>query len=137
VLDESLRLYPPAWLFARQTTEALEVEGYAVPAGVTVLVSPYAIQRNPRYWQNALIFDPERFAPERASEHHNLQFIPFGSGTRMCIGRGFALMEAKLVLATLAQRFRWELASSDEIEAQAAVTLRPRHGLIATLNTRA
>lgn len=136
VLDESMRLYPPAWVFARQTSAPVEIGGYAIDADRTVLVSPWAIHRNPRYWPEPLAFEPERFAPERVATHHKLQYLPFGSASRMCIGRGFALMEAKLVLATLAQAFAFELAPGHTVVAQPSVTLRPKSGVYLNLRAR-
>ncbi|MCA9520139.1 MAG: cytochrome P450, partial [Myxococcales bacterium] len=129
VFDETLRLYPPAWLFARQTCEAVEVGGYTIPDDSTVLISPYAIHRSPEFWDNPLGFDPDRFAPERVAEHHRYQFIPFGAGNRMCIGKGFAVMEAKLILAELCRRFCLDLLPDHPVRAQPAVTLRPADGI--------
>ncbi|MCC6625081.1 MAG: cytochrome P450 [Deltaproteobacteria bacterium] len=137
VLDESLRLRPPAWVFARWTAEPVALGGHAVPAGVTILTSPWTIHRNPRYWSDPEAFDPERFAPERAATHHALQLVPFGAATRLCIGRGFALMEARLVLATLARRFRWEMVSERPLTPLPAITLRPREAALARLTLRA
>jgi cytochrome P450 len=129
VLDESLRLYPPAWIVARQTAEPMQVGGYDVPADRTMLISPFAIHRSEELWPNPLAFDPDRFAPERVAAHHRYQFIPFGAATRMCIGKGFALVEARLVLATLLRRYRLDLVPDRPVVAQPAVTLRPRDGV--------
>lgn len=129
VLNESLRLFPPAWVIARQTAEPVEIGGYHIPEDHTVLIVPYAIHRSAEFWENPLGFDPDRFAGERTASHHRYQFFPFGAGTRMCIGKGFALIEAKLILAHLAQTFRLDLAPDHTVEPQATVTLRPRDGI--------
>jgi cytochrome P450 len=126
VLDEAMRLYPPAWLFARQTSEPVQIGGCAIEDDSAVLIAPYAVHRHPDYWSNPLAFDPDRFSPDRAKEHHKFQHLPFGAGSRKCIGAGFAVMEAKIILATLAQRFTFELLPARPPVPEPALTLRPR-----------
>lgn len=137
VLDESLRLYPPAWIIARQTAAPVAAGGWEIPAERTILISPFAIHRSPALWPDPLAFDPDRFAPARVEAHHKFQFIPFGAATRMCIGKGFALMEAKLMLATLVPRFHLELVPDRPVVLQPAVTLRPRDGIHVRVRPRA
>ena len=126
-IEESMRLYPPAWLIARSATGADEIGGYEIPAGSIVFVSPYVVHRHPRYWRDPEGFDPQRFADADALPKG--AYFPFGGGPRLCIGNGFAMMEAGLVLATLAQKFRFELVPGHPTEAEPSITLRPRHGM--------
>ena len=129
VLDESMRLYPPAWIIARQTAEPMQVGSFDLPEDRTILLAPFAIHRSPEFWPNPLAFDPDRFAPDRVSAHHRFQYLPFGAATRMCIGKGFALIEAKLMLATILSRYRLDLVPDRAVALEAAVTLRPRDGI--------
>lgn len=137
VLQESMRLYPPAWCFEREATEADEVGGYNIPAGTTIAVCPYVLHRNPSYWENPDTFDPDRFSPERSSARSRFAYLPFGDGPRICIGKGFAMMEAKIVLAMMAGAFRWQLAGEDHVEVDPGITLRPKGGIRMTITPRA
>jgi enediyne biosynthesis protein E7 len=129
VLQESMRLYPPIYIFSRSATQADDIGGYHVPAGTTISMSPFAMHRHPDYWDDPETFNPERFQPERVAARHRFTYIPFAAGPRQCIGHVFALMEARLVLATIAQRYRLRLVPGHPIEVQAAITLRPRYGM--------
>src|SRR6267143_196245 len=124
-LQESMRLYPPAWVIARSANGADEIGGHEIPARSIVFVSPYVVHRHPRFWSDPEGFDPGRFAkePQRGA------YLPFGAGPRMCIGNAFASMEAELVLATIAQRIGFELVPGAPVELQPSITLRPRHGV--------
>jgi cytochrome P450 len=135
VVEETLRLYPPAWLITRRALKTDEIGGYGIPAGALVVVSPYLTHRHPSFWENPERFEPERFAPER-SERPRFAYFPFGGGPRLCIGNNFALMEAQLVLAAVAQRYRLELARNTPVEVVPGVTLRPRGGLPVRLHKR-
>lgn len=101
-----------------------------------VNISPYVTHRNPRLWRNPLRFDPERFTPDQVKERHRYAYLPFGGGPRICIGRGFAMAEACLVLATIARAYRLRVAPGHRVEAYGRITLRPRHGLRMTLERR-
>jgi cytochrome P450 len=136
VLSESLRLYPAGWLFSRSPLADDEIDGYTIPKGTLVLYSPYVTHRLPMLWENPDTFMPERFAPERAARLPRYAYIPFGAGPRQCIGNHFSLMEAQLLLAMIAQRYRLQLAPGAHIEAQPALTLRPRHSLPMTIQRR-
>jgi cytochrome P450 len=137
VLQESMRLYPPAWCFERAAVEADEVGGYAIPAGTTIAVCPYVLHRNPSYWDDAETFDPDRFLPERSTARSRFAYLPFGDGPRVCIGKGFAMMEAKIVLAMIAGAFRLKLASDQPVEVDPGITLRPKHGVRIVIVPRA
>jgi cytochrome P450 len=136
VIEESMRLYPPAHTMARQPIAADEVLGHRIPAGAEILIVPWLLHRKPSLWENADRFDPERFAPERASSRPRFAYIPFGAGPRICIGAAFAMTEATLILATIAQRYRLHLKPDHPVEPQGLITLRPRYGLRMTLERR-
>jgi cytochrome P450 len=129
VLEEVMRLYPPIWIISRTALDADKIGGHAIPAGTVLVLSQYALHRHPDFWRNPAGFDPERFAPERKQGRHPFAYFPFGGGPRLCIGESFAIMEAQLILATVARRFRLDLAPGQVIEPEPLVTLRPRHGV--------
>jgi cytochrome P450 len=136
VIQEAMRLYPPAWIIGRNALEADQIGGYDIPAGSTVVLSPYVTHRHPDFWVNPEGFDPERFTPERSRGRPYFAYFPFGGGPRLCLGNNFALLEARLALATVAQRYRLELVPGHPVEPEPLVTLRPRHGLLMTLRPR-
>jgi cytochrome P450 len=129
VVEESLRLYPPVWTISRTPREDDEIDGFRIPAGTVVVISPWVTHRHPDLWEEPERFDPERFTPARAAARPRFAYIPFAAGPRQCIGEGFAMQEAQLVLATVAQRFRLDPASGDAVEPEPLATLRPRGGL--------
>jgi cytochrome P450 len=136
VIEESMRLYPPAHTTGRQPIKADEILGHRIPAGAEVLIMPWLIHRKPQLWDNPDRFDPERFAPERAAERPRFAYIPFGAGPRICIGAAFAMTEATLILATIAQRYRLRLKPGHPVEPQGLITLRPRYGMQMILERR-
>ena len=130
VIKETLRLYPPAWsLTPRVTTQSIEIGGYQLPKNVGVLISPYLSHHDPRLWHEPDRFDPERFTPDNEAQRHKYAYIPFGAGNRVCIGNAFALMEARLILATLAQRFSFTLDPSQKVEYDPQITLGTKYGM--------
>ena len=136
VIEESMRLYPPAHTTGRQPIKPDEILGHRIPAGAEVLIMPWLIHRKPQLWEDPERFDPERFAPERAAERPRFAYIPFGAGPRICIGAAFAMTEAILILATIAQRYRLRLKPGHPIEPQGLITLRPRYGMQMFLERR-
>lgn len=138
VVDECLRLYPPAWVITRRSLEPDVLGGYDVPPGATVILSPYVVQRDGRWWPNPDKFRPQRFADESASSASGsgpLTYFPFGAGPRLCIGRDLALLEAPLVVAAVARSLRIRpLRASTEPDF--GVTLRPKGGLPARVERR-
>lgn len=129
VIDETLRLYPPAWIFGRQSTVDDELRGYHIPAGAPLVISPYVTHRHPDFWETPGRFEPERFTPERIAQRPRFAYFPFGGGPRICIGNQFALMEAHLLLATLASRYRLRLVRDHPVVPEPTVTLRPKYGM--------
>jgi cytochrome P450 len=136
VIDEAMRLYPPAHTLSRTPVKADDMLGQRIPAGATVLIVPWMLHRKPSLWERAERFEPERFAPERAAARPRFAYIPFGAGPRICIGAAFALAEATLILATIAQRYRLHLKPGFAVEPQGLITLRPRYGLRMLLERR-
>ncbi len=134
VLDESMRLYPPAWITERKALADDEICGYSVPAGTTVVVSPFATHRHVHFWTDPEVFDPQRFSAERSAGRPRYAYFPFGGGPRQCIGNNFALIEAQLILALIVQRCRLEMAPGWKVEPEPLVTLRPKGGLWMVLN---
>jgi cytochrome P450 len=128
VVAESMRLYPPAWAVGRLALEDHEVGGYLIPRGSLVLVSQYVMHRDPRYWPEPERFDPERFTPEAKAARPQFAYFPFGGGPRRCIGEGFAWMEAVLILAALARRWRLRLPPGAVVPTEPRITLRPGKG---------
>jgi cytochrome P450 len=136
VVREAMRLYPPAPAFAREPIEDVMLGGYEVPKGSLVTIITYALHRDARFFEDPERFDPERFAPGWVERIPRYAYLPFGGGPRVCIGNGFALTEARLILATMAQRYRCALASSQPVVPMQLVTLRPKHGLRMRVSAR-
>jgi len=128
VIEETLRLYPPTWITARTTTAAVDIDGYRIPANATVLLCPFVTHRDPRFWEDA-----ERFAPERFRHGHSARpryaYFPFGGGPRACIGSAFALIEMQVIVAMVAQRYEVTLAPGWRVEPEPGIVLAPRRGL--------
>lgn len=137
VFDESLRLYPPAWGQARMALEADEMGGYRFPKGASILISTAIIHRHPEFWQQPDEFDPDRFLPELTAQRPKFAYFPFGGGQRICIGKSFALMEATIVLAMIAQRFDLILVSDHPVEPDPKFTLCPKYGIKVKVRKRA
>ena len=136
VIDEAMRLYPPAWMFARLAIGDDEVCGYRIPAGSMVMLSPYVMHRHPAYWDNPEGFDPERFLPERSADRPKYAYFPFGGGPRLCIGNTFSQIEAQLIVAMVAQTYRLHLLPGYRVEARPISTLRPHPGVMMTVQKR-
>ena len=102
VIQESMRLYPPAWGLARELLADDEIGGYRLPAGSILALGTYVTHRLPEFWEEPDRFDPERFTPERSAGRPRFAYLPFGGGARQCVGASFAMLESRLVLATLA-----------------------------------
>lgn len=136
VLREALRLYPPAWRIGRTTTEPFEIAGYTLPIGANLLMSQWVTHRDPRWFPEPERFNPDRWAGNAAAKLPRFAYFPFGGGPRVCIGAGFAMMEATLLLAAIAQRFRLQLVPGQRIEPLSSITLRPKQGIHVTMQER-
>ena len=137
VLEESMRLYPPApGLSNRAVLADDEICGVKAKKGWQIAVIPWVIHRHRTLWDDPERFDPERFSPERSQGRHRFAYLPFGGGPRVCIGNALAMTEAQLLLATLAQKFRLALVPGQDIVLQHRVTMRPRDGIKMVLQRR-
>ena len=125
IVREAMRLYPPAYLIGRRPVEDVTIGGHLLPAGTNVLMCQWVVQRDPRWFPDPLRFDPSRWANGAASHLPKYAYFPFGGGPRVCIGNAFAMFEAPLILATIAQRFSLDLVTQGPVKIQPAVTLRP------------
>jgi len=136
VVKESMRIYPPAWIVGREAIEDVEINGYFVPKGSQVNLVFYFAHHDPRWWDEPEAFRPERFSPENEATFNKRAYTPFGGGPRVCIGNSFAMMEARLLLATIAQRYRLSLAPGQTVAMNPMITLNPLGGLPMTLHAR-
>lgn len=128
VINESMRLFPPAYAVGREAVGDCEIAGYHVPAGTTIFISPWVSHRDPRWFEDPLAFRPERWENDFAKSLPRFAYLPFGGGPRVCIGNSFALMEAVLILASVAQRYRLRAAGAPPVPFP-SITLRPQGGM--------
>jgi enediyne biosynthesis protein E7 len=137
VVSESMRLFPPAWILERLATTEDRIGDLVIPPGSIVVTPPYLVHRNPAHWPNPEGFDPSRFLAANAAGRHRHAYLPFGGGRRQCVGGGFAMLEAVLLLAGIVRRFRLNLLAGALPVPQPTVTLRPMNGIAMTLHERA
>lgn len=124
-----MRLYPPAWAIGREALEDCEIGGFHVPAKTQMFISQYVIHHDPRNFENPETFSPERWLDDHEKRLPKFAYFPFGGGPRLCIGQSFAKMEAALLLTTIAQKFKLELAAGPPPVPQPSITLRPKRGI--------
>jgi cytochrome P450 len=136
VLDEALRLYPPAAMLTRAAINADEIGGKRICAGTIVTVSPFLLHRHRTLWERPDDFDPSRFLGANRDRIDRFAYIPFGAGPRVCIGMGFALQEAIIVLAHLTKAFQFDVADNHVVRPIQRITLRPQGGMPMTLHVR-
>lgn len=134
VIKESLRLYPPVYALPRCPIRDCEIGGYTFPAGCFMIVSPWVMQRSSSYFANSEKFQPERWENNLEKELPKGVYFPFGEGPRSCIGKGFAMMEATLILATIVQKFKLKLLSETPLVPFPSITLRPKYGIKVLVN---
>lgn len=136
VFEEAMRLYPPVWTISREATMDDEVAGVKIPKGTTVMLSPYAMHRNEEFWPEPEEFRPERFHPDEVAKRPRYSYFPFGGGPRVCLGNRFALMEAKIMMSMVLQRYRLSVMPGQDVVAEPMITLRPRNGIAMKLERR-
>jgi cytochrome P450 len=136
VVTETLRLYPTVWTIGRESIEPVELGGYRISAGVTIFMPQWVIHRDARWYDDPEEFQPGRWADGLMQRIPRYAYFPFGGGPRICIGNNFAMMEATLILATIAQKYRMALAGDAEINLLPSMTLRPAHGIKMVLADR-
>lgn len=129
IIQETLRLYPPAWIVGRGAQKDDEVDGYQIRKGTQIVMPTWVIHRHPDLWENPNEFQPERFENEQVKARHKYAHFPFGGGPRFCIGNNFAMMEMTLALSMIFQKFDFELLSKQEIKPEPMVTLRPAEAI--------
>jgi cytochrome P450 len=130
ILAEALRLYPPAWAIGRKALGDFTLGDFHIPAGSICILSPFVVQRDPRWFPDPEQFDPERWTPEAREARPKFSYIPFGGGARVCIGERFAWMEGVIVMAAIAQKWRLRLAPDQRVEPLPLITLRVKNGLL-------
>ena len=136
VLAESMRLYPPAWTLGRRVLADYQVGAYIVPSNSIVLMSPWVMHHDSRYYPDPFKFDPARWTIEEREARPKFSYFPFGGGPRVCIGEQFAWMEGALLIATIAQQWKMRLASDQRVEPKAMITLRPKYGMRMVVEAR-
>jgi len=129
VMKEAMRLYPPAFVVARSALCDTSIGGFQIHKGEVVLIAPWLLHRDPRWWDDPLRFDPDRFLPERESLQPRFAYMPFGGGKRICIGNQFALMEGQIILSTIAPLVTMDMVSPNPVGVQPFITLRPNGGV--------
>jgi len=129
VIQETLRLYPAAYLFAREAVGDQTLDGYKIPAGTMIFITPYVTHRNAKFWTDPEGFDPERFNPDQIAQRPSHVYFPFGEGPHVCIGNNFAMTEMQLILTMALQRFNFKLAPDQKIGLMPEATLRPKYGM--------
>jgi cytochrome P450 len=137
VFAEALRLYPPAWAIGRRARRDFHIGEYKIPAESIVLMSPWVVQRDARWFSNPLQFAPERWQTAQGESRPKFSYFPFGGGARTCIGERFAWMEGVLVIAALASRWRLRMAPDQQVETRARITLRPKYPMRMIVESRA
>lgn len=136
IFAETLRLFPPAHTIGRKSLESFSLGSHEIPGGSMVLMSPFVVHRDPRYWDDPNTFRPSRWEDGSTDNLPKFAYFPFGGGARVCIGEHFAWMEGVLVLATLARQWRPALIPGQDVQHQALITLRPKDGVWVTLEPR-
>ncbi len=132
MIQETMRLAPPAWLFSRSSLEADVIDGCPIPKGTNLFISPYNLQNSPRYWPEPGKFDPDRF--DALTETQKSAYFPFGEGPRKCIGYRFAMMEIAILYSVILQKYAWTMAPGYVPEKDITKSLLlPKHGLPVTL----
>ena len=129
IVEETMRIYPPAWIVDREPLGNDEFEGIPIQKGMDVICLIYSVHRNPKYWENPETFDPDRFTPENKKKQEPFSYMHFGGGPRLCIGNNFALMEMQIILAMMIKRYKFELIEGQDIDINPLITLRPRNGI--------
>jgi len=136
VINEAMRLYPPVFTIFRSPTEAVDIGGYRVPEGTTLMLPQWGVHRSERYWDDPETFDPERFSSERRADRPRFAFFPFGGGPRHCIGKHLSLLEAKLIVATVVSEYSLAFEGETPLELMPSLTMHPRQEMAMGLEPR-
>ena len=136
ILEEAMRLYPPVWQLMRRAIQDDEIGGFHIPANSYILWSPYISHRHSDFWEKPEQFYPEHFSTERSAKRLRHAYMPFSSGPRICVGNAFAMTEAQLILATIAQQYRVSLTPGHYVELEPLLSLRPKNGVLVSIERR-
>ena len=136
IIEETLRLYPPVWLYSRTALADDRVAGYDIPAGTNIFFTPYYLHRHPQYWHEPENFRPERFAPQELKKRHKFAFIPFSAGPRRCIGDYFSIVEMQIHLGTMAKIFRLQMDKQNPVALDPQINLRCKNNIMMKLSRR-
>ena len=136
VINEAMRLYPPVFTIFRTPRESVELSGYEMPAGATLMLPQWGVHRSERFWDDPTTFDPERFSPERRADRPRFAFFPFGGGPRHCIGKHLSLLEAKLIVATVVGEYDLVFEGETPLELVPSLTMHPRQEMTMRLDPR-
>ncbi len=136
VIKEVMRLYPPVWGVERQAIAADTIQHHGIPAGASVGIPLYTLHRHPNHWKNPEQFDPDRFLPQQSAGRHKFSYLPFGAGPRICIGAGFAMMEAKIITAMILRDFHFHRNYKKFPGFRPGLTLRPKNPITMTVSNR-
>jgi len=136
VINEAMRLYPPVFTIFRTPEEPVELSGYEMPAGATLMLPQWGVHRSERFWDDPANFDPERFSPERRADRPRFAYFPFGGGPRHCIGKHLSLLEAKLIVATVVGEYDLVFEGETPLELMPSLTMHPRQEMTMRLDPR-
>lgn len=135
-INEAMRLYPPVYTLFREPEQDVELLGYEIPAGSTLMLPQWAVHRSPSHWDDPETFRPERWAPEHRGDRPRFAYFPFGGGPRHCIGKNLAKLEAKIIVAIVARQFELSHAGSEPLDLRPTLTLHPSDGMEMTVRER-
>ena len=136
VIDETLRLYPPAWIIGRHSLGSDKLGAYDIPKDTNCLIPVYYIHRDPKHWEEPLKFKPERFSKENSKGRHKFAYFPFGGGPRLCIGNNFALMEMQVIIPMIVRAFKLNKSKNFKVKKDPLITMRPTPHMKMTVGKR-
>ncbi|ELZ89728.1 cytochrome P450 [Haloferax sulfurifontis] len=136
VLNEAMRLYPPVYVMFREPKVDVRLGGYRVPAGSAIMLPQWVVHRSDRWWDDPLSFDPDRWAPERTGDRPRFAYFPFGGGPRHCIGKHLSLLEGRLILGTVAQRYELDYVRDEPFSLRGSLTMHPEEPMGMRLRAR-
>ncbi|WP_424007405.1 cytochrome P450 [Haloferax denitrificans] len=136
VLNEAMRLYPPVYVMFREPKVDVRLGGYRVPAGSAIMLPQWVVHRSERWWDDPLSFDPDRWAPERTGDRPRFAYFPFGGGPRHCIGKHLSLLEGRLILGTVAQRYELDYVRDEPFSLRGSLTMHPEEPMGMRLRAR-
>ena len=131
-----MRLYPPVWVLARNTTQDISIADYEIPKDTMILMSPYVMHHDSNFWENPEGFDPNRFLEFDQTGQSGVHYFPFGGGSRLCLGMHFAMMEVPLILSMIMNKYKCSLVPWYSDDMYPSITLAPKNGMLMLLKSR-